>query len=154
MSSSTTSTQRSSPPYDERFHSTTFVAERTIDFIENAAQEDAPWMAWCSFPDPHHPMTPPGQWFGRHDPADMELPESRTDDLADAPAHLKIYKDTPPTAQRNWVAPCGFGNDQLLREAIAATYGMIEMIDGAGHWLQQERPKAVNEALLTFLAKL
>lgn len=117
------------PPYAEEFHSTSFVTERTIEFIEDAHQEGKPWLAWCSFPDPHHPMTPPGEWFHRHDPADMELPESRHDHLTDAPEHLRLYQATDPKAQRNWVAPCGYGSDDLLREAIAATYGMIEMID-------------------------
>jgi pimeloyl-ACP methyl ester carboxylesterase len=28
------------------------------------------------------------------------------------------------------------------------------MIDGAGHWIQQERPDEVNEALLSFLSDL
>ena len=31
--------------------------------------------------------------------------------------------------------------------------GMIE-VSGAGHWLQQERPEAVNAALLDFLGGL
>ena len=117
------------PPYDERFHSTSFVAERTIDFIESAAADDVPWMAWCSFPDPHHPMTPPGKWFDRHKPEDMVLPASRTDSLADAPEHLRIFRDLHPSQQRDWVTPCGFGSDALLQAAIAATYGMIEMVD-------------------------
>ena len=28
------------------------------------------------------------------------------------------------------------------------------MIEGAGHWIQQERPDRVNAALLEFLAKV
>jgi arylsulfatase A-like enzyme len=59
----------------------------------------------------------------------MALPESRHDSLADAPDHLRIFRDVHPNAQRSWVAPCGYGDDALLREAIAATYGAIEMID-------------------------
>ena len=117
------------PPYDESLHSTSFVADRTIEFIRDAHASQQPWFAWCSFPDPHHPMTPPGEWFHRHRPEDMVLPDSRRDPLDDAPAHLRIYRDTHPRDQRGWVAPCGFGDDQLLREAIAATYGMVEMID-------------------------
>ncbi len=116
-------------PYAEDLHSTTFVAERTMDFIRTSAAQGTPWLAWCSFPDPHHPLTPPGDWFFRHRPEDMTLPASRHDDLADAPAHLRQYAALHPSKQRNWVAPCGYGNDDLLREAIAATYGMIEMID-------------------------
>jgi len=117
------------PPYDETLHSTAFVAERTIDFIEGSAAQDQPWLAFCSFPDPHHPMTPPGDWFFRHKPQDMALPESRHDPLAEAPAHLQAFSKLHPREQRDWVTPCGFGDDHLLGEAIAATYGMVEMID-------------------------
>ncbi|MGQ4809262.1 Epoxide hydrolase A [Candidatus Entotheonellaceae bacterium PAL068K] len=31
---------------------------------------------------------------------------------------------------------------------------LVRLIDGAGHWVQQERPEAVNEALLAFLAEV
>jgi pimeloyl-ACP methyl ester carboxylesterase len=31
---------------------------------------------------------------------------------------------------------------------------MVEMIEGAGHWVQQERPEQVNGALLRFLKQL
>ncbi|MFV0256992.1 MAG: alpha/beta fold hydrolase [Acidimicrobiales bacterium] len=45
-------------------------------------------------------------------------------------------------------------------EAIAALPGLVPglrelvMFEGAGHWLQQERPAGVNDALLAFLAGL
>ncbi len=118
------------PPYPEELHSTTFVTERTINFIREAEAKQQPWLSWCSFPDPHHPMTPPGDWFFRHKPEDMVLPQSRHDPLTDAPAHLQQFKQMHPRDQRNWVAPCGYGgDDEMLAEAIAATYGSIEMID-------------------------
>lgn len=113
------------PPYPEELHSTAFVAERTVAFIEAAEAAERPWLAWCSFPDPHHPMTPPGKWFDRYRSADMPLPETRHDPLDGAPAHLRHFAGVHPRDQRNWVSPCGFGEDDLLREAIAATYGMI-----------------------------
>ncbi len=126
------------PPYEAKFHSTNFVTDRTINFITDADAAGQPWLAWCSFPDPHHPMTPPGDWFHRHAPEDMVLPESRVDTLADAPEHLRLNRKTHPREQRNWVAPCGYGSEALLREAIAATYGMIEMIDaGVGRVTRQ-----------------
>ena len=117
------------PPYGEEFHSTRFVTERTLAFIAEAGQHDEPWLAWCSFPDPHHPMTPPGDWFHRHRPEDMDLPANRHDPLTEAPAHLRVFRDIHPRQQRNWVAPCGFGDDDTLRGAIAATYGMVECLD-------------------------
>ncbi|MDE0134140.1 MAG: sulfatase-like hydrolase/transferase [Acidimicrobiaceae bacterium] len=118
------------PPYGAEFHSSNFVTERTIDFITDAAKRGGPWLAWASFPDPHHPMTPPGEWFDRHSPDDMELPASVDDPLEGAPRYVQAISRMHPSRQRSWVTPCGVAGDhQMLREAIAATYGMIEMID-------------------------
>jgi arylsulfatase A-like enzyme len=74
-------------------------------------------------------MCPPGRWFELYRPEDMMLPETRHDSLDDAPAHLKTFSTIHPKDQRNWVSPCGYGSDELLREAMAATYGMVSMID-------------------------
>ena len=120
------------PPYDPEFHSTQFVAEQTIEFIEESARDGKPWMAWCSFPDPHHPMTAPGEYFDRHDPADMVLPASVDDPLTDAPKHLRFTARRPASKQVQYVTPFGVAGDyELVKEAIAATYGMIEFIDDA-----------------------
>lgn len=117
------------PPYDPDLHSTNFVTERTIAFIEDAAAQHEPWYAWASFPDPHHPMTPPGEWFDRHAPADIELPGTIGDAMHHGPDYLRRFQRRAPAEQRSWVAPCGATDHELLRECIAATYGTIEFID-------------------------
>lgn len=124
------------PPYDAELHSTRFVTDQGLAFIDEAHAAGQPWLAYCSFPDPHHPMTPPGEWFDAYCPRDMPLPDSRFDGLKDAPQHLRLFQSIHPKDQRNWVSPCGFGSDALLGEAIAATYGMISMVDtGVGELL-------------------
>jgi pimeloyl-ACP methyl ester carboxylesterase len=40
-----------------------------------------------------------------------------------------------------------------LRDALPGLRS-LHLIDGAGHWIQQERPREVNDALLTFLDSL
>jgi pimeloyl-ACP methyl ester carboxylesterase len=40
-----------------------------------------------------------------------------------------------------------------VREVVSGDYREV-MIDGAGHWVQQERPDKVNEVLLDFLSRL
>ena len=117
------------PPYDEEHHSTSFVADRTIDFIEDASAEGSPWVAWASFPDPHHPFTPPGQWFDRHDPADMELPATFDDPMEGAPEYLKAFQGRTVHKMRNWVAMTGATSPEVTKASIAANYGSIEMID-------------------------
>ena len=119
-------------PYDPKFHSTSFVADRTIAFIEDSVAQKKPFLAWVSFPDPHHPMAPPGLWFDQHDPNHMPLPDSIDDPPDHMAQHLREAHSRHPSDQRFWVQPCGVvGDHGLVRESIAATYGMIEMIDDA-----------------------
>ncbi len=119
------------PPYDAEFHSTSFVAERTSSFIEDAAAAGEPWFAWASFPDPHHPITPPGEWWERHRPDAMELPSSIEDSLEQGPEHLRSVQRLSAGDQFSWVMPFGASDHQLVREATAATYATVEMIDQA-----------------------
>ncbi|NOX29599.1 MAG: sulfatase-like hydrolase/transferase, partial [Actinobacteria bacterium] len=124
------------PPYDPALHSTSFVTERTIAFIEEAVSEAKPWLAYCSFPDPHHPMAAPGDWYDRHRSADMTLPPTIDDPMEDGLAHLKALQGLTAADQLAFVAPFGAGDHELTREAIALTYGLIEMIDdGVGRIL-------------------
>jgi len=117
------------PPYGAELHSSSFVAERTLAFVAEATGQERPWLAWASFPDPHHPMTPPGEYFDRHRPQDMAVPATIDDPLDDAPAHLRRIRSVHPRDQRGWVGVCGAGSPRLVQEAVAATYGMIEMVD-------------------------
>jgi arylsulfatase A-like enzyme len=137
-------------PYPEEIHSTNYVTERTIDFIERAEADDAPWMAWCSFPDPHHPMAPPEPWFRRHDPDDMALPTTIDDPGHDWPDHLGLIRSLPPDPN-TWVAPFG-ATPELTRAAIAVTYGMIEYIDaGVGRIVETlDRLGATDDTIIVF----
>ncbi len=118
------------PAYDEGLHSTEFVTSRSVDFIEGAAGGDTPWFLFASYPDPHHPFTPPGQWFDRHDPVDMALPESFHDPVDHLPQFLREM-----SADAGARGPMRI-EEPALRDALAAQYGSIEMIDdGVGRIL-------------------
>ncbi|MEM9035578.1 MAG: sulfatase-like hydrolase/transferase [Actinomycetota bacterium] len=117
-------------PIPEEASSTSFVTERTIDFIRGSTEAATPWMVWCSFPDPHHPMAPPEPWFSRYDPDDIELPRTFDDPGEDWPEHLTFFRglDADQRGRRPYVIPFGATPD-VVRAATAATYGMIEAID-------------------------
>lgn len=141
------------PPYDPKFHSSSFVADRTVAFIEDSVSQGKPWLAWASFPDPHHPMSPPGEWFSRYRPEDMVVPATVDDPLESAPEYVRAISQLHPRDQRHWVAPCGVAGDHdMLREAIAATYGMIELIDDrVGHILAAlERLGQADNTIIVF----
>jgi len=125
------------PPYGPELHSTEFVTDRTINFIREAAAQSKPWMAFASFPDPHHPMTPPGDWYRRHNPADIELPSTISDPLTNAPQYLQRIAKITADRQRIWVSGMGASEHDLVRDAIASTYDLIEFIDdGVGRIVQ------------------
>ncbi|MEM9562578.1 MAG: sulfatase-like hydrolase/transferase [Actinomycetota bacterium] len=120
------------PAYGAEHHSTEFVTDRTIDFIERHDGE-RPWLAYASFPDPHHPFAPPGDWFDRHRQTDMVLPPTFHDDLDGAPGFLTAIAGRPgePAIVTPWRP-----TEEQFRELLAAQYGAIEMIDaGVGRIL-------------------
>jgi len=71
------------------------------------------------------------------------------------------WETTPELAGATISVPClfiggtadpvlAFTRSDRASEVISGPYRQV-MIDGAGHWLQQERPDEVNAALLDFL---
>ncbi|MDA1074538.1 MAG: sulfatase-like hydrolase/transferase [Proteobacteria bacterium] len=114
------------PTIDERHYSTTFVVERTIAKLEALSRGQAPWCVEASFPDPHHPFTPPGNWYYRHKPEDMPVSDSFDDPLGDAPKHLKFIRSLSPGPM--YVQMFGPTREQV-QASMAAEFGMIEMID-------------------------
>ncbi|MBV8964887.1 MAG: alpha/beta hydrolase, partial [Mycobacteriaceae bacterium] len=46
-----------------------------------------------------------------------------------------------------------FTRSDRAREVVAGEYREL-VLDGAGHWIQQERPEEVNDALVNFLSGL
>ncbi len=142
------------PPYPDELHSTNFVVERTIEFIESCAAADQPWYAWASFPDPHHPMAAPGRWYRRHDPVDIEIPSSFGDRAVfdHAPQYLRDTLRTTPRMQTRYVTPCGTDDPDLVREYLAATYDLIEFLDdGVGRILEAiERMGQTDDTVVVF----
>ncbi|WP_051063121.1 sulfatase family protein [Ilumatobacter nonamiensis] len=138
------------PPYPSELHSTEFVTQRTIEFIESAHADGGPWMAYASFPDPHHPITPPGEWFGRHDPADMPEPRAFDDPLDGAPPHIRATRARLESLM--WPLPFGASSPTLAQECMAGTYGMIEFIDdGIGRILDAvDRLGATGDTIVVF----
>jgi arylsulfatase A-like enzyme len=43
----------------EEVHHTTWIADRTVDYLTTSTTRDQPFFMFVGFPDPHHPYTPP-----------------------------------------------------------------------------------------------
>ena len=118
----------------EAFYPTSYVANETIAWLErHAARTDrAPFFLQCSFPDPHHPFTPPGRYWSMYDAADVALSPSFHSAGVKPPPHveaLRRERDEGVGEKRGQaVFAC---TEREAREATALTYGMIAMIDDA-----------------------
>jgi len=113
---------------------TTFVEERTIAYLERHATAGAgkPFFMQCSFPDPHHPFTPPGRYWDMFDPDEIHAPPTCRPPGDDAPPHLRWLHAERAAGRARTDTPQLFAIDAAeAREAIALTYGMIAMIDDA-----------------------
>ncbi|WP_423454016.1 sulfatase family protein [Ottowia sp. VDI28] len=132
----------------EALYSTTYVAERTVARLQEfARQPENPFLLYCSFPDPHHPWTPPGRYWGMYRPEDIALPQAywgntpgrawdRTERTGQL--HLDYYRDLrdglaegvsshTPIPVRS-VYAC---SPREAQEAISLTYCSLAMIDDA-----------------------
>ncbi|MFY0597787.1 MAG: sulfatase-like hydrolase/transferase [Cognatishimia sp.] len=113
----------------EELYSTNWIADRSSDWIAEQAESDEPFFLQMSFPDPHHPFTPPGKYWDMYDPENMELPASfGKGDLPPLVAMRKAMEDGSDA--RDNQSPFAVTEDEA-RGMIALTYGMITMIDDA-----------------------
>ncbi|MEX3015275.1 sulfatase [Gymnodinialimonas hymeniacidonis] len=113
----------------EELYSTNWIADRSAAYLAERAQEDAPFFLQMSFPDPHHPFTPPGRYWDMYDPLDIALPETfGKGDLPPIRAMREAMANgSDPRDNQN---PFAVTEDEA-RAIIALTYGMITMIDDA-----------------------
>ncbi len=115
----------------EEFYPTRYIADRTCEHIARLAAnaDGAPFFVQCSFPDPHHPFTPPGRYWDMYDPASIAVPKSFG--LGESPMLGHMREELAVgNAKRQSTLPYAV-TAREAQEAIALTYGMITMIDDA-----------------------
>jgi arylsulfatase A-like enzyme len=115
----------------EELYPTRYIESATVDYLRTrAARREEPFLLWCSFPDPHHPYTPPGRYWDMYDPRQIAVPASHGHVDPDEPAVLRRLRADYASGALRPVNFLTFVADaQQTREIIALSYGMISMID-------------------------
>lgn len=117
------------------WHNSTWIGDRTVQYLNDHKDEDEPFCCWASFPDPHHPFDAPDPWSRMHNPEDVELPPERDLDLDRRPWWHRASLEGLPDIQadlrkiREEYSRIPSQNDDQLRQIIANYYGMISLID-------------------------
>ena len=62
----------------EKLYPSSYITEKSLEYLENhvASNADNPFFMMMSYPDPHHPFTPPGKYWDMYKPEDMPIPDS------------------------------------------------------------------------------
>lgn len=115
------------PSMPVELYPTTYVTERSVAWISERAVEGQPWFLQCSYPDPHHPFTPPGEYFAKYDPADVDLPATFWDPHTRSPEHLR--RITSQRGELSAIPMLQSPDERQFRHAAAAEYGAITLID-------------------------
>lgn len=128
-------------------HYNAWIADRAVDFLQ-ALPADERFFLFVSFPDPHHPFSPPAPYCDRHDPDNMPPPRVVSGELERMPSYIRDQVwFTDETAVENpkasylecvlnalepresWLLRTDGISEASLRLAIAYTQASIEMID-------------------------
>ncbi len=119
----------------EELYPTSFVEQEVREYLTDYASGDReqPFFLHCSFPDPHHPFTPPGRYFDMYDPDTIPLPESFDRIGENEHPFLKELREaaTPQAGNEAGPRPFVMTDEKAARQIIALTYGMISMVDDA-----------------------
>ena len=110
---------------------TRYVEQKAVQYLRDypSWRRDEPFFLMVSFPDPHHPFTPPGHYWDLYDPQDMPLPRSFCGAEQPTP-HVQKVQAQRRTGKVNEYHAMAV-TEREAREAMALTCGMVAMIDDA-----------------------
>jgi arylsulfatase A-like enzyme len=121
-------------PIPKELYPTTYVADKSCEWLDRYAtgNRDKPFFLMTSFPDPHHPFTPPGNYWSMYDPQDMPLPPSFQLDNRALARPVSWATAQRESGKADTAGQAAFAvNEREAREAMALSCGMIAMIDDA-----------------------
>ncbi len=120
-------------PIPEELYPTAYVCEKSCEWLAQHAAGDRrrPFFLMASFPDPHHPFTPPGRYWSMYRPQDMALPESFHHGNRPLARPVAWALEQRASGKAVLTEQAAFAVDEReAREAMALSCGMIAMIDG------------------------
>ncbi|MEM6333230.1 MAG: sulfatase-like hydrolase/transferase [Planctomycetota bacterium] len=130
-------------PLPPEVHSTRYIADHAVESLRHLADDRAPFLLHCSFPDPHHPFCVPEPYASRFDPDDMPDPlPPITEAIDPPPVGVAAYEGRDTRLHR----PDGCATSHVIgtphhdyrrfsdrdwRVVRAVTAGMVAMLDDA-----------------------
>lgn len=82
---------------DETFTWAHRISNRAVDFLQQPARADEPFLMVISYDEPHHPFTCPVEYLEKYTDFYYELGEKAEDDLANKPEHHRLWAQAMPS---------------------------------------------------------
>ncbi|MHC4871657.1 MAG: sulfatase family protein [Planctomycetota bacterium] len=111
-----------------KYHPTTWIADKTIEFLDKAAGAERPFCLFSSIQDPHSPFAPPKEYVDKYKEEDVPPPIEREGELDDLPPHFRTMVEVGGDSSGNREEPMNI-TKPYRSECAANYYAIIELID-------------------------
>ena len=118
-------------PIPEEFYPSAFVEKKSVEYFNSISNDQNPFISFISFPDPHHPFTPPGKYWDMYDPEDFEVKLDYSSHQNPIPPMQNVYKAYKEGIDPKVSTSVFMSEKRQIQESMALTAGMITMIDDA-----------------------
>jgi arylsulfatase len=102
---------------------TSWIAERSVDYILRRRDPSIPFFLWCSFSKPHPPLDPPEPYYSMY--IDSPIPDPVFGDWSEGESCPEAFKRARESWSFDLIPP------EVIRAARAAYYGLITHVDYA-----------------------
>lgn len=113
---------------EPELHPGSYVRERVNHHLRRCADEQKPFFLFASFPDPHHPFSPPAGYSDLYSPDEIPLPVGFHQDHSRSPAHIQQFVERRGQPGDDSTMTWSATEDQY-RHSAAAQYGQITFLD-------------------------
>ncbi|MDC7235886.1 MAG: sulfatase-like hydrolase/transferase [Spirochaetales bacterium] len=144
----------------EKYHPSRWVADETIQTVDETLAEGKPFFIWSSFQDPHNPCVVPEPWASMYDPDEMPLYDLTPGEWKDKPPFYESLMTGKgldvSMGEKHWYCIGDSVNlkmdESKRRKIMALYYGMISLMDHhIGRILDKlEQENLLDETLIVF----
>lgn len=118
-------------PVPEGLYPTAYIRDRAVEYLKSRADQDDPFFAFVSFPDPHHPFNPPGKYWNMYSPDEFDAPLPYEAHQNPTPPMKWLHENWKSGSRQLTPQTAMMLNEQQLKQAMALTAGMTTLIDDA-----------------------
>jgi uncharacterized sulfatase len=123
----------------EKYHNSTWVADRTIEAVKKASSDEKPFFIWSSFQDPHNPCLVPEPWASMYKPEDVPYLHEVEGEMKDRPSFYQNMLDKgnfgwdDKLGKKNWHCVRNTKGMELseadVRDIMTKYWGMVSLMD-------------------------